>query len=56
MLTHLVHLEDKQRYLLQAVVKGDLLSCDQLEAEGVQWPAENKTESQSSRLKKMMIP
>lgn len=41
-LTHLVHLEDKQRHLLHAVVKGDLLSRDRLEAEGVQWPAEKR--------------
>ena len=37
-LTHLVHLEGKQHDLLHAVVKGDLLSREELEADGVRWP------------------
>lgn len=41
-LTHLVHLEGKQCDLLHEVVKGDLLSRDQLETQGVQWPAESR--------------
>src|SRR5699024_4047275 len=37
-LTHLVYLEKKQSDLLHAVVEGDLLSRDKLEADGVRWP------------------
>ena len=41
-LTHLVHLEKKQSDLLHAVVEGDLLSRDKLEADGVRWPKTNR--------------
>lgn len=37
-LTHLVHLEKKQSDLLHAVVKGELLSRERLETDGVRWP------------------
>ena len=41
-LTALIYLEKKQRELLHAVVEGDPLSRDKLEADGVCWPKTNR--------------